>query len=67
MEEAALACPAIEVFAARRVGGCGMADGLGVALYQLLASSRGSRVVVASVKDYEVCFDCRKDLACHRD
>ena len=47
-----------------------MADGLGDVLFQLeqlLASFRGSRVEVASVKDYEVCFDCRKDLACHRD
>ena len=47
-----------------------MADGLGDVLFQLeqlLASSRGSRVEVASVKDYEVCFDCEDQRACHRD
>ena len=41
-----------------------MADGLGVALYQLLASSRGSRVVVESGRELELCLECRRGRKC---
>ena len=46
-----------------------MADGLGDVLFQLeqlLASSRGSRVEVASGRALELCLECRRCRKCGR-
>ena len=62
----------MRLFSCPARGGCGMADGLGDVLFQLeqlLASSSGSRVEVASGRALELCLECRRSrkCGCYRD